>query len=70
MPSQESLVNDVEQFLVFQKMIGLTHPRFPQIADSLCEESPGKYGRRGAAESNHLFLPPLSPLAGSARSNC
>jgi hypothetical protein len=70
MPPQEGLVNNVEYFLVFQEAVCLTHPRFPQIANGLCEEAVGKFGLRGGAKRNHLGSLSRLSSADSARSNC
>src|SRR5580658_2426545 len=69
MTPQESFIDNMEQFLVFQYLVSPAHPGFPIIADGFCDELFRKAWRR-VAEMNHL--PRLRPLgsSGSARNNC
>jgi hypothetical protein len=48
MPPDQPLINDVEQLLVFQYLIGLTHPGFPKIAHCVFQKAFAESGLTGA----------------------
>jgi hypothetical protein len=69
MPCQESRVNGLDELLIFQHLVGLAHPRFPEIGGFFLDESFAEAALCGTAEINHLGLRFLVS-AFSLRSNC
>src|ERR1035438_4677132 len=69
MTPHQSFVDRVEQLLIFQYSIGLTHPGLPEVTHCVFHEAWEKLGLRGAPHRDHLpCLPSFS--SGSARSSC
>jgi hypothetical protein len=67
--SGEFLLNDQQQGVVFQSLIGMAHPGFPQIAHSLMNEAVSEallLAARGDHGSDSLPL----DSSRSRRSNC
>ena len=68
-PFQESFINGLDELFIFQHLVGLAHPGFPEIGGFFRDESFAEAALAGTAEVNHFSLRVLASAL-SLRSNC